>query len=117
LAEVICESNNAALISIHSTEENEFIRNYVEQSSPSAKIDIWIGLKRDISFSNEFVWVDKSPVDYYNWGFRAGSNISKLYTVMQIYKRGLWKDLDHDDDNTFPFVCGFNCKISNKSSI
>ncbi len=64
-AKKICESNNATLISIHSTEENEFIRNYVEEQ-PFSSTRVWIGLKRDSSGSHEFVWVDKSPLEYIN---------------------------------------------------
>jgi hypothetical protein len=52
--EKICESNNATLISIHSLEENEFIRSYVAQQ-PSHSSKVWIGLKRNISGSGEFV--------------------------------------------------------------
>ncbi len=100
------------MISIHSAEENEFIRNYVKEQ-PSSSTRVWIGLKRDSSASHQFVWVDKSPVDYDNWRINEPSNAggNEDYTEMMIYKNGTWKD---DTDNNHEFVCGFNCKLSMK---
>jgi hypothetical protein len=111
-AEKICESNNATLISIHSAEENEFIRSYVEKQ-PSLSISMWIGLKRNISGSQEFVWVDKSPVDYVNWSIYQPDNYGTLepYIEMMIHKNGTWNDIL---DGYFVFVCGINCKSSIK---
>jgi hypothetical protein len=96
------------LISIHSAEENEFIRNYVEEQ-PSSSIRVWIGLKRNIYSSHEFVWVDKSPVDYVNWRINRPDNWRGLenYIEMGIYENGTWNDM-YDVD--YAFVCGFNCK-------
>jgi len=107
VAEDFCKSNNATLISIHSAEENEFIRQYVEEK-PSSSIVIWIGLKRHTYVFNEFVWVDKSPVDYKNWKL-GEPNIGGLrpYTGMWINENGIWIDIP--DDN-LAFVCSFNCK-------
>ncbi len=102
------------MISIHSTEENEFIRNYVEEQ-PFSLTRVWIGSKRDSSASHEFVWVDKSPVDYVNWNLGEPNNAGglELYIEMWIYKNGAWND--NNDDN-IAFVCGFNCKLSIKIS-
>jgi hypothetical protein len=102
------------MVSIHSDEENEFIRNYVEKL-PSSSTRVWIGLKRDSSGSHEFFWVDKSPVDYVQWGINKPDNREGLkpYTEMWIDKNGAWNDIS--DDN-FAFICGFNCKLSIKIS-
>jgi hypothetical protein len=102
----ICESNNSTLISIHSAEENEFIRSYVEKHSTR----VWIGLERNISGSHEFVWVDKSPVDYVNWSISQPDNFRGVepYIEMLIDKNGSWNDRGHDN---VEFVCGFNCKL------
>ncbi len=101
------------MISIHSAEENEFIRNYVKEQ-PSSSTRVWIGLKRD-SASHQFVWVDKSPVNYDNWGINEPNNVggNEDYTLMMIYKNGTWNDID---DMNIAFVCGFNCKLSIKMS-
>jgi hypothetical protein len=97
------------LISIHSAEENEFIRNYVKEQ-PSSSTNVWIGLERRSSASREFVWVDKSPVDYDNWRINEPNNAggNEDYTLMIIYKNGTWNDVSNN--NNFTFVCGFNCK-------
>jgi uncharacterized protein involved in tolerance to divalent cations len=103
VAEKICESNNANLISIHSAEENEFIRSYVKKHpSYSTK-------------SLEFFWIDKSPVDYVNWGINQPDNNGGLepYIEMLIDENGMWNDVYHAN---FAFVCGFNCKLSIKIS-
>jgi hypothetical protein len=102
------------LISIHSAEENEFIRNYVEYQ-PSSSVVVWLGFERNIFRSNELVWVDKSPVDYVNWNWGEPNNVggSESYVEMWIYRNGTWND--RGDDNT-SFVCSFNCKLSIKIS-
>jgi hypothetical protein len=99
------------LISIHSAAENEFIRNHVEKHTTN----VWIGLKRDSSGSHEFVWVDKSPVDYVNWGINQPDDYGGFehYIEMQVSSNGYWDD---HSDNNLAFVCGFNCKLSIKIS-
>ncbi len=102
------------MISIHSAEENNFIRNYVEKQ-PSNQTRVWIGLKRNLSGSKEFVWVDKSPVDYVNWFKDRPNNFGGFehYIEMWIDENGEWNDIYA---NKFAFVCGFNCKLSIKIS-
>ncbi len=107
-AEKICESNNVALISIHSAEENEFIRNYIEEQPSLTRV--WIGLKRSPD-SHNFVWVDKSLVDYVNWLYRQPDNAEGLELYIEMWIDGTWND--RNDDN-ITFVCGSNCKLSIK---
>ncbi len=103
------------MISIHSAEENEIIRNYVEEQ-PSSSTKVWIGLKRNIHGSHRLlVWVDKSPIDYVNWDSGEPNNLGGLepYVEMWIYGNGVWNDWIEDN---LAFVCGFNCKLSIKIS-
>jgi hypothetical protein len=102
------------LISTHSAEENEFIRNYVEEQ-PLSLTRVWIGLKRSIYASHEFAWVDKSAVDYVNWNLGEPNNDGGFepYVEMWIYRNGTWNDLVEDN---LAFVYGFNCKLSIKIS-
>ncbi len=97
-AENICESNNATLISIHSAEENEFIRNYIVEQ-PFSLTRVWIGLKTNIYNSSEIVWVDKSPVDYVNWNLGEPDNEGglELCAQMWIYRNGVWNDIPDDN--------------------
>ncbi len=103
------------MISIHSTEENEFIVNYVKEQ-PFSLTRVWIGLIRKVYGSHEFVWVDKSPVDYVNWNLGEPNNDGGTledYVEMWIYRNGTWNDLIEDN---LAFVCGFNRKLSIKIS-
>ncbi len=116
-AEKFCESNNSTLTSIHSAEENEFIRSYVKKQ-PSYPEILWIGLKRNISGSKEFVWVDKSLVDYVKWDIdqpdkdfqHYRQEKKQLHIFMRIDKNGAWNDRTDIYSAFSAFVCGFNCK-------
>jgi hypothetical protein len=105
-AENICESNNATMVSIHSDEENEFIRSYVEKHSDFAT-RVWIGLKRNISDPQEFVWIDKSPFNYSKWSINEPDNArgNEPYVEMWINGNGLWND---SSDNNYTFICEIN---------
>jgi hypothetical protein len=92
------------MVSIHSDEENEFIRSYVEKHA-SHSTKVWLGLKRNIS--QGFEWIDKSPFDYRKWSFNesdnAGSN--EPYVEMWINGNGLW---NYSSDNNYTFICEIN---------
>ncbi len=98
------------MISIHSAEENEFIRNYVEEQS-SSSVYMWIGLKKNTSNSYQFGWVDNSPLDFFNWNQLNGY---LRHAEMWIYGNGTWNDIDDENSS---FTCAFNCKLSIKISI
>ncbi len=91
------------MISIHSAEENEFIKSYVEKQSHST--NVWIGLKRNIS--QGFEWIDKSPFDYSKWSINEPDNKggNETYVEMWINGNGLWNDLS---DNNLSFICEIN---------
>jgi hypothetical protein len=93
------------MVSIHSDEENEFIRSYVEKRPDYTSV--WIGLKRNISDPQEFVWVDKSPFDYWKWSINEPNNAggNEPYVEMRINGHGLWKD---SSDNNYTFFCEIN---------
>ncbi len=105
-AEKICESNNATMVSIHSDEENEFIRSYIEKH-PDYTTRVWIGLKRNISDPQEYVWVDKSQFDYRKWSINEPDNAggNEPYVVMRINGNGLW---NYSSDNNYTFICEIN---------
>jgi hypothetical protein len=106
-AEKFCESINATMISIHSAEENKFIRSYVEQQ-PEYSTKVWIGLKRNIS--QGFRWIDKSPFDYSKWSINQPDNVGKgePYSEMLINGYGLWNDAP---DSDMAFICQINYVI------
>jgi len=94
------------MVSIHSDEENEYIRSYVEKYSDYTT-RVWIGLKRNISDPQEFVWVDKSPFDYSKWSSNEPNNAGRNepYVEMWINGKGLW---NHSSDNNYTVICEIN---------
>ena len=58
----ICRKQKSNLASIHSSEEQTFISNYVKNQAPQKKV--WVGGKRN---ENYWTWDDSSPFNYTNW--------------------------------------------------
>jgi hypothetical protein len=94
------------MVSIHSGEENEFVRSYVQKQAEYSK-RVWIGLKRNIS--QGFKWIDKSAFDYSKWNYNQPDNAvrSELYVEMLINENGVWNDLS---DNNLAFICEIKCR-------
>ncbi|CAG2178068.1 unnamed protein product, partial [Oppiella nova] len=94
-AMTVCEHfYGATLVTIHSAQEFDFIYKMVFEEK-HAKHPVWIGL---IRVSNEsFVWFDRSPLNYTNWGPNQPYNLlSKCYcTVLNSVAavRGKWYDV------------------------
>jgi hypothetical protein len=99
------------MVSIHSDEENEFIRSYVKKM-PSFPTKVWLGLKKDTN--QVFKWIDKSPFDYSKWNYNQPDNSvgSELYVEMSINENGVWNDLS---DNNLAFICQIRRDISEGS--
>jgi hypothetical protein len=95
------------LISIHSAEENEFIRTYVVKQ-PSSSTRVWIGLKQ--RFSQGFRWIDKTPFDYINWssGEPSNSGAGEPYAEMLIDNYGMWNDQSDCNHCNNAFICQIN---------
>jgi hypothetical protein len=92
------------MISIHSAEENEFIRNYVEKQ-PSYSTRVWIGMKRNIT--QGFQWINKSPFDYSKWNINEPNGYRNFepYVEMFINVFGFWNDCTESDN---AFICEIN---------
>ncbi|MBM4163989.1 MAG: C-type lectin domain-containing protein [Lentisphaerae bacterium] len=58
-ANMRCNHLGGHLVTISDAEENNFVLNL------SGAWDTWIGLRKT---GSQFVWVDKSPMNYTNWG-------------------------------------------------
>lgn len=94
-AMTICQySHDATLVTIHSQAEFDFLVDMVFEKH-HAKYSIWIGLIR--ANNESFVWFDRSPLNYTNWGPNEPNNWhSKNYcTVMSsaVTARGKWFDV------------------------
>ena len=65
-----CTSNKSTLTSIHSAEENNFLRKTGQASISSA----WLGLFNLNSTDRSYEWVDGSLVDSRNWNVDDPNN-------------------------------------------
>ncbi|CAH3137174.1 unnamed protein product [Porites lobata] len=97
-----CTTIGSNLISIHSTEENNFVQ---QEKSLISKSSAWIGLFNLNSTDRSYEWVDGSMVDFRNWGDgepnndNSGENCTELYRV-----NGKWNDESCYANRTY--VCG-----------
>ncbi|XP_030828651.1 macrophage mannose receptor 1 [Strongylocentrotus purpuratus] len=88
-----CQQMGGELASIHSKEENEFIRDLVQ--TDIGKRNVWVGLERGPSggFTN---WNDGTPVDYVQWdnGEPTDNWRGNQEDCVEIYTNefGTWKD-------------------------
>lgn len=64
-AELYCVSKGANLVSIHSHEEQNFVRHLIKNVDPSEGF-AWIGLT-DIQKRGAWMWSDGSAVDFVLW--------------------------------------------------
>ncbi|XP_043219499.1 lectin-like [Amphibalanus amphitrite] len=100
-AEVIhCNIERASrLTSIHSAEENDFIKTLADANGASR---LHIGLQRS---DRGFVWVDQSPFSYTNWNEGEGNDLPVLPITVSMAASvgGMWADNPMTD--VFPFVC------------
>jgi len=97
-----CRLFNSNLTSIHSDNENEFVRNQLAVSLES----VWIGLANLENEKAVYQWVDGSDVSFSNWKPGEPNNLggSENCTDLNI-NTGQWNDLDCDLHNR-SYVCG-----------
>ncbi len=96
VAKNFCESLNATMISIHSSQENDFVLNLVQKQS---HVIVWIGGKRNSA--NNFEWINKNAFNYTNWfsGQPDGGDYAVMYR-----EDGEWWD---SADQNIPFLCEY----------
>ncbi|XP_072020262.1 macrophage mannose receptor 1-like [Amphiura filiformis] len=89
-AEYQCERFGATVASVHSRQENEFIRKLVDGDWN----DIWLGLHRDDD--GGFMWHDGTPVDYANWalGEPTLDNNGQSEQCVELWSNGYWNDIE-----------------------
>ncbi|XP_034052556.1 ladderlectin-like [Gymnodraco acuticeps] len=98
-AELYCVSQGGNLVSIHSAEEENFVKLLVEISDP-AKGATWIGL-HDIAKEGRWMWSDGSVATYFNW-YRQPNNSGRGEDCVNNF-RGKWNDVRCSA--TLPSVC------------
>ncbi|XP_041458281.1 macrophage mannose receptor 1-like isoform X1 [Lytechinus variegatus] len=109
-----CQQMGGDLASIHSKEENEFIRKLVQ--TRIGKRNVWIGLERGSS-GGFTQWNDGSPVDYVQWDNGEPTNDWRgtQENCVEIYTNdyGTWKDEVCNTGSSF--ICKFP-KYDNSTS-
>ncbi|XP_072020680.1 macrophage mannose receptor 1-like isoform X2 [Amphiura filiformis] len=91
-AEFYCNRQGAYVASVHSKQENEWIRTSLAAGSHD---DIWIGLHR--TDSNGFQWQDNTPVAYDNWASNEPTytwDVEHENCVQMYISNGQWNDVD-----------------------
>jgi hypothetical protein len=90
-AENSCQSIGATLISIHSAEENKFVKGLAYRER-TKDLTVWIGAKRNNSL-NYFEWTNEQAFNYSNWGSGQPTNSTDPESHVTIHKDGTWKAL------------------------
>ena len=98
-----CTSNKSTLTSIHSAEENNFLRKRGQASISSA----WIELFNLNSTDRSYEWVDGSMVDFRNWNVDEPNNAYSGENCTELsvnWNRGKWND--NSCYSKRAYVCG-----------
>ena len=86
------------LLIVNSDSEQMAVAGAIKRTST-----MWIGLHRDNSNKNQWIWVDGQKVTYSNWGVGEPNNINEECVVMNTSPTGKWYD-DRCSERR-PFIC------------
>ena len=99
----VCKVQGASLASIHSSEENEFLRSLAPND------DVFIGLN-DVQIEGTFAWSDGSLVNFENWEENQPDNDFDMEDcVIIVSADGKWNDTPCE------MWYGYVCKLSIES--
>ncbi|KHN71813.1 Snaclec B1, partial [Toxocara canis] len=81
-AEKFCEKHGSHLVSIHSTQENNFVIELSISDAPYSD-KTWIGLRdmRDETDTNGYAWLDGTQLDYVMWERYVSVRPSKCIAI------------------------------------
>jgi hypothetical protein len=88
-AKQYCLSRGSTMLTIHSTEEREFIAKNFYESSDLVN-EVWLGLRRK---GDQFKWIDNSSLDFTSWAIdspRDRKNYDCVQISSEIYRVGDW---------------------------
>ncbi|MED6291057.1 hypothetical protein CHARACLAT_019668 [Characodon lateralis] len=98
-AERVCRSYGANLASVHSFNEDNFIRNMIRRGGPEA----WIGAT-DAQREGRWFWSDGTHFSYRNWCPREPNNLANQDCVVINFRGSrCWDDTNCNIRR--PFIC------------
>ncbi|XP_073318887.1 lactose-binding lectin l-2-like [Pagrus major] len=100
-AELYCLSEGANLVSIHSLEEDNFIKALIKNFD-HAERPTWIGLS-DIHKEGRWMWSDGCAVDFVFWWKGEPNNVGGNEHCVHNNHGNQWND--HQCSLTFPSIC------------
>lgn len=86
------------LLIVNSDSEQLAVAGAIKRTST-----MWIGLHRDDSNKNQWIWVDGEQATYSNWGVGEPNNINEECVVMNTSPTGKWYD-DRCSERR-PYIC------------
>ncbi|XP_023133846.2 lactose-binding lectin l-2-like [Amphiprion ocellaris] len=102
-AELHCVSEGANLVSIHSTDEQNFVNSLIKNFDP-ARTWTWIGLS-DLHKEGRWMWSDGSRVDFVLWDNGQPNNYDRQQHCGDTNNGAEFKWNDMPCSQTLPFVC------------
>lgn len=103
----------ATLVSILSTEEQDFLENYIFKKR-GAQNSVWLGAKRNQNNKTTFLWDDGNKFDFSNWDkddkHLEGDDCVEMTPQDAYYaedKQGKWKDVHCTGSKKNQVLCQF----------
>ncbi|GIX77132.1 macrophage mannose receptor 1 [Caerostris extrusa] len=99
-ANFLCMRRGGALLSIHSKEEMDMLSRFVQHQDYA----IYIGLYRQMDLDEEFVWADKSELDFTLWNSNEPNDVREKCVELKTEDMR-WNDINCNEKR------GFICSI------
>ncbi|XP_078118854.1 ladderlectin-like [Sander vitreus] len=100
-AETFCQTAGGHLASIHSDEENTFLKDYINQVT-GTNTQAWIGGSDAVQVFT-WLWTDGSNFDYTSWTAGQPDDAGGKEKCLQMNWNDNWNDLSCN--NPLSFVC------------
>ncbi|XP_033485867.1 galactose-specific lectin nattectin-like [Epinephelus lanceolatus] len=89
-AEAVCISLGGNLASVHSADENAFLRDYIQRMT-GARVHTWIG-GFDAVHEGRWQWSDGSAFDYKRWSIGEPNNLGTEHCIEMNWGGNYWND-------------------------
>ena len=101
-ASLLCEQLGGYLVRIESSEENDFIKQYIlSQEAPASYY--WVD-GSDAFEEGAWVFNDGKPMTYFNWSVKEPNNYAREHAIC-LTKRSGWDWGDYDASSRIQYIC------------